>query len=147
MGHLWCTGLGWAVGQGQQLLPPTVAQRLWACACPPNSLPDALFLARPPSCTSLLSRLQDNLFRIFGGDRIQGLMSAFRIEDLPIESQMLTNALDEAQRKVRGPWAAGWLADLAGWLAGWLAGAAQRSAAQRSAAQWMPDVTACGNIC
>lgn len=44
--------------------------------------------------------LEDNLFRIFGGDRIQGLMSAFRIEDLPIESQMLTNALDEAQRKV-----------------------------------------------
>lgn len=27
-------------------------------------------------------------------------MTAFRIEDLPIESQMLTNALDEAQRKV-----------------------------------------------
>lgn len=27
-------------------------------------------------------------------------MSAFRIEDLPIESAMLTNALDEAQRKV-----------------------------------------------
>jgi len=26
---------------------------------------------------------QDNLFRIFGGDRIKGLMSAFRIEDLP----------------------------------------------------------------
>ncbi len=31
---------------------------------------------------------QDNLFRIFGGDRIKGLMSAFRIEDLPIESQV-----------------------------------------------------------
>lgn len=29
-------------------------------------------------------------------------MSAFRIEDLPIESAMLTNALDEAQRKVGG---------------------------------------------
>jgi hypothetical protein len=27
-------------------------------------------------------------------------MTAFQIEDLPIESQMLTNALDEAQRKV-----------------------------------------------
>jgi preprotein translocase subunit SecA len=27
-------------------------------------------------------------------------MSAFRVEDLPIESQMLTKALDEAQRKV-----------------------------------------------
>ena len=30
-------------------------------------------------------------------------MSAFRIEDLPIESQMLTSALDEAQRKVGRP--------------------------------------------
>lgn len=28
------------------------------------------------------------------------MMTAFRIEDLPIESSMLTNALDEAQRKV-----------------------------------------------
>ena len=27
-------------------------------------------------------------------------MSAFRVEDLPIESKMLTKALDEAQRKV-----------------------------------------------
>lgn len=27
-------------------------------------------------------------------------MRAFRVEDLPIESQMLTKALDEAQRKV-----------------------------------------------
>lgn len=29
-----------------------------------------------------------------------GLMRAFRVEDLPIESKMLTKALDEAQRKV-----------------------------------------------
>lgn len=36
----------------------------------------------------LPTSLQDNLFRIFGGDRIKGLMSAFRIEDLPIESQV-----------------------------------------------------------
>ena len=69
--------------------------------------------------------MQDNLFRIFGGDRIQGLMSAFRIEDLPIESQMLTNALDEAQRKVGGP------LERAGWI-GWLAWLAQRSTAQSS---------------
>lgn len=31
---------------------------------------------------------------------IQGMMRAFRVEDLPIESKMLTKALDEAQRKV-----------------------------------------------
>lgn len=32
--------------------------------------------------------------------QVQGLMRAFRVEDLPIESKMLTKALDEAQRKV-----------------------------------------------
>ncbi|PSC72357.1 translocase subunit chloroplastic [Micractinium conductrix] len=53
-----------------------------------------------PGSTRYFLSLEDNLFRIFGGDRIKGLMSAFRIEDLPIESQMLTSALDEAQRKV-----------------------------------------------
>lgn len=53
-----------------------------------------------PGSTRYFLSLEDNLFRIFGGDRIQGLMSAFRIDDLPIESQMLTGALDEAQRKV-----------------------------------------------
>lgn len=31
---------------------------------------------------------------------LKGLMRAFRVEDLPIESKMLTKALDEAQRKV-----------------------------------------------
>lgn len=32
--------------------------------------------------------------------QLQGLMKAFRVEDLPIESKMLTGALNEAQRKV-----------------------------------------------
>ncbi|XP_042515546.1 protein translocase subunit SecA, chloroplastic [Macadamia integrifolia] len=53
-----------------------------------------------PGSSRFFLSLEDNIFRIFGGDRIQGLMRAFRIEDLPIESKMLTKALDEAQRKV-----------------------------------------------
>ncbi|KAA8542986.1 hypothetical protein F0562_021519 [Nyssa sinensis] len=53
-----------------------------------------------PGSSRFFLSLQDNIFRIFGGDRIQGLMKAFRVEDLPIESKMLTKALDEAQRKV-----------------------------------------------
>lgn len=53
-----------------------------------------------PGSSRFFLSLEDNLFRIFGGDRIQGLMRAFRVEDLPIESQMLTKSLDEAQRKV-----------------------------------------------
>ena len=44
--------------------------------------------------------LHCSLFRVFGGDRIKGLMKIFQIEDLPIESKMLTDALTEAQRKV-----------------------------------------------
>ncbi|KAJ6343839.1 hypothetical protein OIU76_005562 [Salix suchowensis] len=46
------------------------------------------------------SRRIDNQLRGRSGDRIQGLMRAFRVEDLPIESNMLTKSLDEAQRKV-----------------------------------------------
>lgn len=53
-----------------------------------------------PGSSRFFLSLEDNIFRIFGGDRIQGLMRAFRVEDLPIESRMLTKALDEAQRKV-----------------------------------------------
>jgi preprotein translocase subunit SecA len=38
--------------------------------------------------------------RVFGGDRIKNLMVAFRVEDLPMESQMLSDALDTAQKRV-----------------------------------------------
>ncbi|XWS46377.1 hypothetical protein CRYUN_Cryun14cG0060500 [Craigia yunnanensis] len=40
------------------------------------------------------------LVKIFLFQYLKGLMRAFRVEDLPIESKMLTKALDEAQRKV-----------------------------------------------
>ncbi|QDZ24222.1 subunit SecA of protein translocase [Chloropicon primus] len=50
--------------------------------------------------TRFFLSLEDKIFRIFGGDRVKAMMSAFRVEDLPIESQMLTSALNEAQRKV-----------------------------------------------
>eukprot|EP00271_Cylindrocystis_brebissonii_P010071 TRINITY_DN26172_c0_g1_i1.p1 TRINITY_DN26172_c0_g1~~TRINITY_DN26172_c0_g1_i1.p1 ORF type:complete len:1077 (+),score=261.84 TRINITY_DN26172_c0_g1_i1:110-3340(+) len=53
-----------------------------------------------PGSSRFFLSLEDNLFRIFGGDRVKGIMKAFRVEDLPIESGMLTKALDEAQRKV-----------------------------------------------
>ncbi|KAK4482116.1 hypothetical protein RD792_009255 [Penstemon davidsonii] len=53
-----------------------------------------------PGSSRFFLSLEDNIFRIFGGDRIQGMMRAFRVEDLPIESKILTKALDEAQRKV-----------------------------------------------
>jgi preprotein translocase subunit SecA len=53
----------------------------------------------PCLCRFFLS-LEDNIFRIFGGDKIKNLMVAFRVEDLPMESQMLTDALDVSQKRV-----------------------------------------------
>jgi len=50
--------------------------------------------------TRFFLSLEDNIFRIFGGDRIKNMMSAFQLDDVPIESGMLTRSLDEAQKKV-----------------------------------------------
>ncbi|WP_414752174.1 preprotein translocase subunit SecA [Anabaena sp. CCY 9910] len=54
-----------------------------------------------PGSTRFFLSLEDNLLRIFGGDRVAGLMEAFNVEDdMPIESGMLTRSLEGAQRKV-----------------------------------------------
>lgn len=54
-----------------------------------------------PGSTRFFLSLQDNLLRIFGGDRVAGLMDAFKVdEDMPIESRLLTRSLENAQRKV-----------------------------------------------
>ncbi|MNJ93423.1 preprotein translocase subunit SecA [compost metagenome] len=47
--------------------------------------------------------LQDNLMRIFNGERIQKIMEMLNIpEDEPITAKMVTNAVEGAQRKVEG---------------------------------------------
>ncbi len=54
-----------------------------------------------PGTTRFFLSLEDNLLRIFGGDRVAGLMNAFRVEeDMPIESGMLNRSLEGAQKKV-----------------------------------------------
>ncbi|MDJ0704831.1 MAG: preprotein translocase subunit SecA [Leptolyngbyaceae cyanobacterium MO_188.B28] len=54
-----------------------------------------------PGSTKFFLSLEDNLLRIFGGDRVASLMDAFRVEeDMPIESRMLTRSLEGAQKKV-----------------------------------------------
>ncbi|MGK7889102.1 MAG: preprotein translocase subunit SecA [Leptolyngbyaceae cyanobacterium] len=54
-----------------------------------------------PGSTRFFLSLEDNLLRIFGGDRVAGLMNAFRVEeDMPIESGILTRSLEGAQKKV-----------------------------------------------
>ncbi len=47
--------------------------------------------------------LEDNLMRIFNGERIQKIMTMLSIpEDEPITHKMVTNAIEGAQRKVEG---------------------------------------------
>ena len=47
--------------------------------------------------------LQDDLMRLFGGERIGMMMDRLRIEDdVPIEAGMVSNSIESAQRKVEG---------------------------------------------
>jgi preprotein translocase subunit SecA len=56
-----------------------------------------------PGETQFFLSLEDDMFRIFGGERIQRLMSNFKLPpEVPIESKMVVRALDEAQKKVEG---------------------------------------------
>ncbi len=47
--------------------------------------------------------LEDDLMRVFGGDRLKQLMHSFNIPDeQPIESRLVSSAIAEAQRKIEG---------------------------------------------
>lgn len=47
--------------------------------------------------------LEDDVMRVFGGDRIQGLMKTLKIpEDQPIASGMISGAIESAQGKIEG---------------------------------------------
>jgi preprotein translocase subunit SecA len=56
-----------------------------------------------PGSTQFYLSLEDDLVRIFGGDRIGRLMETLNFpEETPIESKMVTKAVDQAQQKVEG---------------------------------------------
>ena len=56
-----------------------------------------------PGSTQFILSLEDDLLRIFGGDRIKSLMETFNLpEDEPIDSGLVTKVVNEAQRKVEG---------------------------------------------
>jgi len=47
--------------------------------------------------------LEDDLMRIFGGDRLKNLMERFNFpEDLPIENKIISRSIESAQQKVEG---------------------------------------------
>jgi len=56
-----------------------------------------------PGSTQFFVSLEDDLMRIFGGDRIKGLMTALKIpEDEPIQAGILSGAIESAQEKIEG---------------------------------------------
>ncbi len=47
--------------------------------------------------------LEDDLMRIFGGERLQAMMTSMNIdEDMPIEARMVSKSIENAQAKVEG---------------------------------------------
>jgi len=56
-----------------------------------------------PGCSKFFLSLEDDLMRIFGGERVQNLMNLLKIpEDQPIESSLVSKVVTEAQKKVEG---------------------------------------------
>ncbi len=56
-----------------------------------------------PGETRFYLSLEDDLMRLFGGDRLKVWMDKLNVaEDEPIDSRMVTNAIESAQRKVEG---------------------------------------------
>lgn len=56
-----------------------------------------------PGTTQFFVSTQDDLMRIFGGDRISGIMNKLKVdEQTPIENRLISKSLEGAQKKVEG---------------------------------------------
>ena len=56
-----------------------------------------------PGKTRFFISLEDDLMRLFGGDRLQNLMDTLKIEeDMPIDAKLISSSIESAQRKVEG---------------------------------------------
>ena len=56
-----------------------------------------------PGETRFYLSLEDDLMRLFGGERIQAMMNSLKVEeDVPIGAKMLSNTIESAQAKVEG---------------------------------------------
>lgn len=56
-----------------------------------------------PGSSQFFISLDDDLMRIFGGDRIKSLMTTLKMpKDMPLEHRLVANSLEAAQRKVEG---------------------------------------------
>jgi preprotein translocase subunit SecA len=56
-----------------------------------------------PGSSQFYISAEDDLMRIFGGDRLKGIMNMMKIpEDMPIQNKIVSNSIESAQRRVEG---------------------------------------------
>ncbi|MCI8816833.1 MAG: preprotein translocase subunit SecA [Angelakisella sp.] len=56
-----------------------------------------------PGETRFIISLEDDLMRLFGGERVQSLMDSMGVEeDMPIENKLLSGTIESSQRKIEG---------------------------------------------
>ena len=56
-----------------------------------------------PGMTRFYVSLEDDLMRLFGGERTQALMDKLGMDDtMPIENKMITNSIETAQKRIEG---------------------------------------------
>ncbi len=56
-----------------------------------------------PGSSQFFVSLEDDLMRIFGGDRMKKMMTTLRVpEDMPIENKLISKSIESAQKKVEG---------------------------------------------
>src|SRR5680860_248254 len=56
-----------------------------------------------PGSSQFYVSTDDDLMRVFGGDRMKGLMKTLKVpDDMPIENKMISKSIESAQKKVEG---------------------------------------------
>ncbi len=56
-----------------------------------------------PGASRFYLSLQDDLMRLFGGDRLTGIMDTLKTpDDMPIEAKMISKSIENAQKRVEG---------------------------------------------
>ncbi|MBQ3880845.1 MAG: preprotein translocase subunit SecA [Oscillospiraceae bacterium] len=54
-----------------------------------------------PGESTFIISMEDDILRLFGSERLQGMMEAMKIdEDMPIDAKILSNAIENAQKRV-----------------------------------------------
>ena len=56
-----------------------------------------------PGESQFFLSLEDDLMRLFGGEKVQAMMDTLKVEeDMPIQSRMLTGIIESSQKKIEG---------------------------------------------